>query len=76
MAKDYIAIVQKCLTRMDDCSGCRCAGPELVGAVAEKARIAAFDMVEFMPDRDIDGMGAMLAAQMLAGVTGIIARQG
>lgn len=49
---------------------------ELVGAVAEKARIAAFDMVEFMPDRDIDGMGAMLAAQMLAGVTGIIARQG
>lgn len=48
---------------------------ELVGAVAEKARIAAFDMVEFMPDRDIDGMGAMLAAQMLAGVTGIIARQ-
>lgn len=49
---------------------------ELIGAVAEKGRIVAFDMVEFMPDRDIDGMGAMLAAQMLAGVIGVIARQG
>ena len=49
---------------------------ELVGAVAEKARVVGFDMVEFMPDRDIDGMGAMVAAQMLAGVVGIIARQG
>ena len=48
---------------------------ELVGAVAEKARIAAFDMVEFMPERDIDGMGAMVAAQLLAGVMGIVARQ-
>jgi agmatinase len=49
---------------------------ELIGAVAEKGRIVAFDMVEFMPDRDIDGMGAMVAAQMLAGVIGVIARQG
>ena len=49
---------------------------ELVGAVAEKARVVGFDMVEFMPDRDIDGMRAMVAAQMLAGVVGIIARQG
>ena len=48
---------------------------ELIGAVAEKARIAGFDMVELMPDRDIDGLGAMVAAQMLAGVLGIIARQ-
>lgn len=49
---------------------------ELVGAVAERGRIVAFDMVEFMPDRDIDGMGAMVAAQLLAGVIGVIARQG
>jgi agmatinase len=49
---------------------------ELIGAVAEKARIAGFDMVEFMPERDIDGMGAMVAAQLLAGVVGLIARQG
>jgi agmatinase len=47
---------------------------ELVGAVAEKARIAGFGMVEFMPERDIDEMGALTAAQLLAGVLGIIAR--
>ncbi len=49
---------------------------ELAGAVAEKARIAGFDMVEFMPERDIDGLGAMVAAQLLAAVMGIVARQG
>ncbi len=48
---------------------------ELIGAVAEKARIAGFSMVELMPSRDIDGQGALVAAQLLAGVIGIIARQ-
>lgn len=48
---------------------------ELIGGVAEKARIAGFDMVELMPSRDIDGQGALLAAQLLAAVVGIIARQ-
>lgn len=48
---------------------------ELIGGVAERARIAGFAMTEFMPDRDIDGMGAMVAAQLLAGVMGIVARQ-
>lgn len=49
---------------------------ELIGAIAEKAHIAGFDLVEFMPDRDIDGQGALVAAQLLAGVLGIVARQG
>ena len=48
---------------------------DLIAGVAAKARIAAFDMVEFMPDRDIDGQGAAVAAQLLAGVLGIVARQ-
>ena len=48
---------------------------ELIGAVAEKARIAGFDMVELMPERDVDGQGALLAAQMLAAVLGLIGRQ-
>lgn len=48
---------------------------ELIGGVAEKARIAAFDMVEFMPERDIDGQGALVAAQILASVMGIVARR-
>lgn len=49
---------------------------ELIAGVAEKAHIAGFDMVEFMPDRDVDGLGAGLAAQLLAAVIGIVARQG
>ena len=48
---------------------------ELIGAVAEKARIAGFALVELMPSRDIDGQGALLAAQVLASVVGVIARQ-
>ncbi len=48
---------------------------ELIAGVAAKARIVAFDMVEFMPERDIDGQGALVAAQLLAGAIGIIARQ-
>jgi agmatinase len=47
----------------------------LVEGVAARAKIAGFDMVEFMPGRDIDGQGAMVAAQLLAGVLGVIARQ-
>jgi agmatinase len=48
---------------------------ELIGAVAEKARIAGLDIVELMPERDIDGQGALLAAQFLASALGVIARQ-
>ena len=48
---------------------------ELIGAVSEKARICAFDMVELMPDRDIDGQGALTAAQLLASVMGLVSRQ-
>ena len=48
---------------------------ELIAGVAAKARIVAFDMVEFMPERDIDGQGALVAAQLLAGTIGILARQ-
>ena len=48
---------------------------ELIAGVAAKARIAAFDMVEFMPARDMDGQGALVAAQLLAGVIGMVAEQ-
>lgn len=48
---------------------------DLMSGVAAKARIAAFDMVEFMPERDIDGQGAAVAAQLLAAAMGLVARQ-
>lgn len=48
---------------------------ELIEAVAAKARIAAFDLVEFMPAADINGLGARTAGQLAAAVIGLIARQ-
>jgi agmatinase len=48
---------------------------DLIEGVAAKARIVAFDLVEFMPAQDIGGMGAMTAAQLLAATVGVIARQ-
>jgi agmatinase len=48
---------------------------DLIEGVAAKARIAAFDLVEFMPERDIDGQGALVAAQLVAAALGVITRQ-
>ena len=47
----------------------------LIRAVAARARIASFDMVEFMPTGDRDGEGARTAAQLLASVLGLIGEQ-
>ncbi len=49
---------------------------DLIGGAAGRGRIAGFGLVEFMPERDVDGQGALVAAQMLAAVLGMIARQG
>jgi agmatinase len=48
---------------------------DLIEGVAAKARIVGVDLVEFMPEQDIGGMGAMTAAQLVATVLGIVARQ-
>ncbi len=47
----------------------------LVAGVTEKARIAGVALTEFMPERDIEGQGAVVAAQLLAAMIGIVARQ-
>lgn len=47
----------------------------LIAGVAAKARIVGFDMVEFMPDADTQGIGARTAAQLLTSVLGLIGRQ-
>ena len=47
----------------------------LLQGVAERAEIAGFALVEFMPARDIDGQGALLASQVLVNALGLIARQ-
>jgi agmatinase len=47
---------------------------ELIRGVAERGRIAAFDLVELMPEQDVAGQGALVAGRILANVIGILAR--
>jgi len=47
----------------------------LMRGVAKKARIAAFDIVEFMPERDQQQRGALTAARLVANAIGLITRQ-
>ncbi len=41
---------------------------ELLDGVAAKGTLAGFEMAEFVPDKDIDGMGAIHAARIIANV--------
>ena len=47
----------------------------LMRGVAKKARISAFDIVEFMPERDQQQRGALTAARLVANAIGLISRQ-
>ena len=47
----------------------------LIRGVARKANIAAFDIVEFMPERDERQRGALTAARLVANAIGVISRQ-
>ncbi len=47
---------------------------ELLDGVAKRGRIAAFDLVEFFPARDIAGLGALTAGRIVAHVIGLLAR--
>ncbi len=47
----------------------------LMRGVARKARMAAFDIVEFMPERDQQQRGALTAARLVANAVGLISRQ-
>lgn len=47
----------------------------LLQDVAAKARIVCFDIVEFMPERDPQGLAALTAARLVCNAIGLIARQ-
>ena len=47
----------------------------ILHGVAAKARLAAFDIVEFVPERDVAGLGALTAARLIVNVLGLMARQ-
>ncbi len=48
---------------------------DLIAGVGARARIAGFDLVEFHPPSDIDGLTALTAARLLVNVVGTIVRQ-
>jgi len=48
---------------------------ELLHGAAQRSRIAGFDLVEFMPERDIQQQGALVAGRLVANAIGLIARQ-
>ena len=47
---------------------------DLVAGVAAKARLTAFDMIEFVPGRDSNGVAALTAARIVCNVIGAMAR--
>jgi agmatinase len=47
----------------------------ILHGVAAKARIAAFDIVELVPERDVGRLGALTAARLIVNAMGLIARQ-
>jgi agmatinase len=47
---------------------------ELIQGASERGRIAAFDLVEFMPTQDIGGLGALSAGRIVSHVLGLVAR--
>ncbi|MEF0941020.1 agmatinase [Rhizobium sp. BR 362] len=48
---------------------------DLIAGLGKRARIAGFDLVEFYPHADIDGLSALTAARLLVNVVGTVVRQ-
>mgnify|MGYP003644670388 CR=1 FL=1 len=48
---------------------------DLILGAAKKGRIAAIDFAEFLPEADIDGLGALAVSRLIAASMGILARQ-
>ncbi len=48
---------------------------DLVAGVANKARLSAFDIMEFAPERDLNGVAALTAARIVWNVIGAMARE-
>ncbi len=47
---------------------------DLIAGVIVKARLVAFDMIEFVPERDTNGVAAFTAARIVANAIGCLAR--
>ncbi|MGY5802149.1 agmatinase [Rhizobium sp. LEGMi12c] len=49
---------------------------DLIAGLGRRANIAGFDLVEFYPPADIDGLSAIIAARIVVNAIGAIVRQG
>jgi agmatinase len=47
----------------------------LIEGAASRGRLAGFEIAELMPARDVDGLGAEIAARIVANVVRLVARQ-
>jgi len=47
----------------------------LLHGIAGKANLSGFNLVEFMPDSDVDDIGALNNARIICNVLGLVARQ-
>lgn len=47
---------------------------ELIHGLTKKADVRGFDLVEFVPDKDIKGLGALTAARIIFNMIGALAR--
>jgi agmatinase len=47
---------------------------DLLHGLSQKADVRGFDLVEFVPDRDIHGLGALTAARIVLNMIGMLAR--
>jgi agmatinase len=48
---------------------------DIIDGVADRARIVGFDVVEFVPERDVNGIGALTTFRLAAHAMGRISRQ-
>jgi agmatinase len=48
---------------------------DIINGVADRARIVGFDVVEFVPERDVNGIGALTTFRLTAHAIGRISRQ-
>ncbi|MBB5576607.1 agmatinase [Rhizobium paranaense] len=48
---------------------------DLIAGLGKRTRLAGFDLVEFFPPADIDGLSALTAARLLVNMIGAIVRQ-
>ena len=47
---------------------------DLLHGLTKKADLYGFDLVEFVPEKDINGLGALMAARIVFNVVGALAR--